>query len=273
MPAGRKTQTLIGLGQPAARLAVSGDGRTLVAAAADGTAVVAWDLKTHAAPAGSATPAGRSCAGPVPRRHPPGDGRARRQGSSTLEAGAAGLAHGEPRAELSAKELAAAWDDLSGPNPEAADAAWRRLGAAGDSVIPYLARRIRPLVTGVDPKHLEKLVADLDADRFAARERAVRELEAAGDAAVGPLRKLLERQPSVEARTRAEALLKRIATGPPPATADELRALEAIDLLEQLRTAPAVTLLEEVGRDGNAARLRTEARRALGRMGRGADTR
>ena len=149
------------------------------------------------------------------------------------------LSNSGPRVELSAKELAAAWEDLSGPDHEKADAGWRKLGAAGDSAIPFLKERIRPIaVPAIDRKQIEKLVADLDSNRFATREQAVKELEAAGELAIAPLKLLLERDPSVEARLRAESLLKKLTTNEP--TPDQLRVLEAIDLFEQQRTAKAI---------------------------------
>ncbi|MBO0700813.1 MAG: hypothetical protein J2P46_20630, partial [Zavarzinella sp.] len=155
---------------------------------------------------------------------------------------------------------------LAGPDGEAADAAWRRLGAAGDTAVPFLRERIRPVaVPPGDDKQIEKLVADLDAGRFVTRERAAKELEAAGELAIPALRRMVERPPSAEVRVRAEALVRKLTAQ--PLTADQLRVLEAIDLLGQVRTPKAVALLEEVAREARVPRLRTEAGRAVQRTG------
>jgi hypothetical protein len=261
----RKTQSLAGLDQPATRLTVSGDGRTLVAVAADGTSVVAWDL-----PGGTARCRIGHTRGPVGALALSPDGKlmatAVREGNAILlwKVEARELAHRGPGVELSAKDLAAAWDDLASPDGATADAAWRRLGAAGDTAVGFLAERIRPVAVPAVGKNIERLVADLDSGRFATRERAAKELEAAGELAVGPLRRLVERPPSAEAKARADELLKKLVAQPP--TPVQVRALEAIDLLEQLRTAKAVALLQEIERDGQVPRLRTEVGRALRRI-------
>ncbi|MFL6220247.1 MAG: hypothetical protein ACJ742_17170, partial [Actinomycetes bacterium] len=133
--------------------------------------------------------------------------------------------------------------------------------------VPFLRERVRPVAVPAVARDIEKRVADLDSGRFATRERAAKELEAAGELAIGPLRRLLERPPSAEAKARADQLLKKLVAQPP--TPDQVRALEAIDLLEQLRTPKAVALLEEIDRDGRVPRLRAEAGRAVKRIAKG----
>lgn len=263
----RKTQTLAGLDQPPARLAVSADGRTLVAVSADGASVVAWDL-----PGGAARCRIGPTRGPVGALALSPDGKllatSARDGNAILvwKLEARVLSYRGPAVELSAKDLAAAWDGLAGPDGEAGDAAWRRLGAAGDTAVPFLRERIRPVaVPPGDDKQIEKLVADLDAGRFVTRERAAKELEAAGELAIPALRRMVERPPSAEARVRAEALVRKLTAQ--PLTADQLRVLEAIDLLGQVGTPKAVALLEEMARGARVPRLRTEAGRAVRRTG------
>jgi len=79
-----------------------------------------------------------------------------------------------------------------------------------------------------------------------------------------PLQKLLENPSSIEARERAVLLLKKLSE--PPLTPERQQVLEAIDLLEQMRTTNALALLEEIERDALIPRIRQEARQALQRM-------
>jgi hypothetical protein len=162
--------------------------------------------------------------------------------------------------------LAALWSDLVNPDAEKADAAWRKLGSAGDNAIAFLRQQIRPIATPVvDLKQIEKLLAELDSEKFAIRERATKELLAAGELAIVPIQRWLEKQPSGEATRRARIILGKLAE--PVLTTDRRCVLEAIALLEQLRTAPARALLEEIEREALVPQICAEARQALRRVG------
>lgn len=271
-PAKKKTHALTGLDQPAARLAISANGGALAALGADGTTVLVWDLKGNSVRCriihnrgvvGSLalSPDGKVLATTVK------DGKA----VFLWKAEPRVLTRQVPPLELSAKELAALWGDLSGPDHAKSDAAWHKLGAAGDNAIPFLRLRIRAYaVAAADLKQIEKQVAQLDSNEFATREQASKELEAAGELAVVPLKRMLATAPSVEARRRAERLLKKVAAqeAPPP---EMLRVLDAIDLLAQVRTAKAIALLGEIQREARVAQVRIEAKRAMQAIGRTKD--
>jgi hypothetical protein len=178
------------------------------------------------------------------------------------------LSHKGPPLDLSAKELAALWNDLADSDFAKADNAWRKLGAAGDNAIPALREHIRAVaVPAVDMKRIEKLVAELDAEKFATRDQAIKDLVAVGELAIVPLQRLLEKPPSAEARARANLLVKKL--GEPAATPERQRVLEAIDLLEQVRTEAAIRLLREIERDALIPLIHLEARQALQRLGQG----
>ena len=114
-------------------------------------------------------------------------------------------------------------------------------------------------------KPIQKLIVDLNSDKFAVREGAVAELVTAGELAILPLQRLLEKPPSPEAATRAELVLKKLAASQRP-NSDRNRVLEAIDLLEQMQTAQAIGLLQELERDSLIAQIQNEARRSLQRI-------
>jgi hypothetical protein len=86
----------------------------------------------------------------------------------------------------------------------------------------------------------------------------------AGELAIVPLQRLLEKPPSLEAAKRAETILHKLAE--PALTPDRLRALEVIGLLEQLGSPKASAVLQEIERDALVAPVRTAARQALERL-------
>ena len=65
--------------------------------------------------------------------------------------------------------------------------------------------RDRLKVPRVDPQELALLIADLDSPQFAVRQKAVHALEKLGESAEAALRKVLEANPSLEARQRTES--------------------------------------------------------------------
>ncbi len=68
-------------------------------------------------------------------------------------------------------------------------------------------RTSKPTAPPLDADKLKSLIAELDSDNFAVRERATHQLEAQGAHAQPALRKALEGKPSAEARRRMERLL------------------------------------------------------------------
>jgi hypothetical protein len=168
---------------------------------------------------------------------------------------------GPPR-ELSAKELATLWTDLADKDYDKSEAAWHQLAAAGDKAIAFLKEQIRPIaVPPLDFKQVEKLLAELDSNRFATREKATRELINLGELAIVPLQRLLEKKSSSgEAQRRAQAILKKMSD--PVLTPDRLRALQVLELLEQVRSRKAVALLQEIEREALIPQIRREAGQA-----------
>jgi hypothetical protein len=263
----RKTRKLGGLDAFATRLIFSADGKTLAALAGDTGRILVWDLdretarsRVHQSGANvralALSPDGKWLATAAK-----GDKAVFLAKTDPREL----KARGTPLA-LSAEELAALWTDLSNSDPVKADAAWHKLGEAGDNAIPFLREKIRPIaVPAVDRAKLDKSVADLGSEKYPTRERATRDLLAAGELAVSPLQRLLANQPSPEAAKRAEAILRKISE--PVRTPDRTRVIEAVGLLEREGSAPAVALLREIERDALYASIRNEARLALERVG------
>jgi hypothetical protein len=262
-----ETKKLTALGKATRTLLFSADGNTLVAVAADGTSICVFDLSRNTTRrfqhnfgevgALALSPDGKTLA------TTPKDSKTLYLLSTTARQ----LSHKGPPVKMSGQQLAALYNELANADLDKADNAWQRLGAAGDLAIPMLRAQIRLVaVPPADVKRIEKLVAELDSENFATRNQAIAELGTVGEVAVVPLERFMEKPPSEEARERAKLLLKKL--GEPAFTPDRLRVLEAIELLERLGTANAITLLEEIERDALIAPIHREARQALQRMGR-----
>jgi RNA polymerase sigma factor (sigma-70 family) len=257
---------LTGLDKPATKLTFSADGKTLAAVAADGSSIRVWDLErntTRSLMSHGAGEVGLLVLSP--------DGKmlatTAKDGNVVFlwATAARQLAKIAAPLDLSAGEFADLWSDLANPDFNKADSAWRKLGAAGDNAITMFRERIRAVaVPPADMKRIEKLVTEMDAEKFAVRDKAIKELEAAGEVAIIPLQRVLEKPPSAEARERAILLLKKIKE--PSLNPERQRVLEAIDLLEQLKSAKAIKLLQEIERDALIPRIRLEVRQALQRI-------
>jgi WD40 repeat protein len=171
---------------------------------------------------------------------------------------------GEPAAPSpSPKELEGLWGDLAGEDAAKAYRAIRALVAAPKSSVPFLQRHWNP-VLAPDPKFLARLIADLDADEFAAREQATRKLEKMGRLARPGLERVLAGRPSPEARRRVEGILKK---GKPSSfSPGELRYWRAIEVLEHIASPAARNVLEEWSQSTPAHDVTAEAKAALQRL-------
>jgi WD40 repeat protein len=160
--------------------------------------------------------------------------------------------------------LKALWADLAGAD---AAKAWRAvwaLAAAPRQAVPFLEQELRP--AAFDPalaKRARQLIAGLDADDFAARERAADELQKLGEPVWPFVRSALSGRPSAEARQRLERLRGKL--GGTGLSVNELRAVRAVEALEHAGTPEARQLLKALARGAPEARLTQEAQASLRR--------
>jgi hypothetical protein len=110
---------------------------------------------------------------------------------------------------------------------------------------------------------IEHWIADLDANRFAARERASRDLGSILDEAEPHLKAALKRNPSAEARGRIELLLHARNQGP---TGREVLKFRVIEALERMATPEAAAVLKRLAASHPDALPTQDARAALERM-------
>lgn len=169
-------------------------------------------------------------------------------------------------AGVSAGPLPAAWDDLADADPLIARRAVWQLAAAprGTAVI---SERVSSL--GDALKKVERLLVDLDDDRFAVRHHATRELAALGDLIEPTLRHALTEQLPPERRHRIERLLNDCSPAGGEVTelnAERRRWLRCIEVLERRADADARALLTTLI-SIPSAELADEARAVLKRLG------
>jgi WD40 repeat protein len=173
------------------------------------------------------------------------------------------LDHSLPPWKPTPKELDALAEKLQGTDGPAAFQAVARLAAAGDAAVSLLRPKLRP-VPIPDQKRVARLLADLDDNSFDVREAASRELATLGRQVEPDLRKMLNDKPSAELRKRVDSLLA--ACDALPTTAQELRELRAVWVLEEVGTSAARKCLDELAKGAPGARLTQEAKRAVDRL-------
>jgi hypothetical protein len=161
-------------------------------------------------------------------------------------------------AELTPKHLETLWLDLAG-EPDVAFRAVSRLAQSPRQVVAFLGKRLGT----VPSRDVSKLIAQLDDEEFDVREKASKELETLGREAEAGLRKAEKDSPSAEVRSRARALLEKLAAGGAGAS---WRGLRALEVLEAINTAEARQVIVELARGAPEAELTAEARIVQERM-------
>jgi RNA polymerase sigma factor (sigma-70 family) len=164
-------------------------------------------------------------------------------------------------APLARGEHEALWADLASADAARAHRAMVRLATA-PSTVPALKERLHPIAT-VDPKHLARLLRDLDGEEFAVREKASSELAKLGDSVRATLEQALGRpETSLEKQRRLKRLLDALIV-----PSDEwLRDLRALEVLERRGGADAEQVLQSLARGAPEAQVTREARAALQRL-------
>jgi WD40 repeat protein len=158
------------------------------------------------------------------------------------------------------------------------DEAFRLLGAADPANaqrgMEYLYRRPAEVVKQCGDRisppiaapagRIAKLITDLDDEDFPVRQAAVKELEAIGGEAVSQLRVVAEKSANPEARKLAGDVIIRI--DGMPSKPDDLRTLRAIEVLENIASADARSLLTKWASGPAGHRVTIEAAAAVARQ-------
>jgi WD40 repeat protein len=158
---------------------------------------------------------------------------------------------------------ASLWDDLASEDGQRAGSAIASLLHNPEGSVAFLCEKLRP-TEATSEKRLTQLIADLNADAYAKREAASRELTLLGERAEAALRRRLTNHPTLELRRRIEDLLDKLEpSSPPPET---LRTLRAIEVLEHVGTPAARHCLVALAKGAADARQTRAAKSALQRL-------
>jgi hypothetical protein len=166
--------------------------------------------------------------------------------------------------EQGGKRLAELWAELADADPGKAFRAAADLMTSPKGAVALLVEHVKP-VPASDAKQVGRWVAELEADSFDVRTKAARELARLGELARPALEEALKNRPSVELRRRAEELLGRLTSGE-GLSAEDLRHLRAVEVLEGIGTKQAREALATLAAGVPEARLTEQAKAALGRL-------
>jgi WD40 repeat protein len=173
------------------------------------------------------------------------------------------------RRQGGAVNLVESWADLGSAEPGRAYGAIRRLAADPARAVPYLGPRLRPVPAVADTR-LARLIADLDEDDFATRQRAHAELAGHGTVAEAALRRALKGSLSAEQRKRVGELLEKLQA---ERQGEALRPVRAVVVLERIGSDAARQVLLRLAGGDRRALLTQEANAALRRLVRKPDSR
>jgi WD40 repeat protein len=168
-------------------------------------------------------------------------------------------------AKLADKEVESLWSDLAGEDAVHAFKAIQALAVAPDQATPFFGKHLHAAAP-VDPKTLERLIADLEASKFSVRKKAMEDLEKLGERAVPALKAARANDPPLDLRKRLDELLEKLIGG--PLVGEQLRVVRAVEVLELAGTPDARGLLQTLARGAPGALPTREARAALDRLNR-----
>jgi WD40 repeat protein len=166
-------------------------------------------------------------------------------------------------ATLKAEQAVELWRTLADADAARANRALAGLSAAPAQAVPLIKQRFPIPAKKPDAERLARLIAELDDDSFAIRERATRQLSEADFAAADALHQALAKAPSAEAKRRIDDLLNRLKKGGSP---ERLRALRAVEVLERIGTPQSKELLRELADKPLPDELRDEVQASLRRL-------
>jgi RNA polymerase sigma factor (sigma-70 family) len=153
------------------------------------------------------------------------------------------------------------WDDLAGEPAKAFRAQWSLLDDP-KSAAKLLRDRQAPAKAPADDKRVRQLIADLDSDTFRTREQATKALRDLGRPVV-PSLQAGQRAAGTEGRKRLGELIDELTTR---LTANDLRQMRAVQVLELASTPEAKAVLTEWAAGQPGVLLTVQAADALKRL-------
>lgn len=165
----------------------------------------------------------------------------------------------------SAEEMEGLWAELSGADGGRAYRAIRQFGSTGPLGAAFMQERLKS-DKPPDGRRIARLIADLDDDKFATREKASGELAKLGVRAEPALRRALKGEVSAEVRVRIKRLLEPYDAARGPLPSADLIQLRAVEALEANGSKEALQVLVELADGPAEATLTREAKASLARL-------
>ncbi|HEV3259357.1 MAG TPA: sigma-70 family RNA polymerase sigma factor [Gemmataceae bacterium] len=159
--------------------------------------------------------------------------------------------------------LESAWNDLATREAGASFKSEGRFLAAPADTVKLFAEKIRP-VEALDPKRIQRLLADLDSEEFAVREAASKALLGLDQQAKPYLEETLKSAKSAEVRTRVRRILEQQQRAAIPS--EQLRQIRGVMVLELIGDGKSKNLLKKWAGGPAGTMLTMEASAALKRL-------
>jgi WD40 repeat protein len=158
--------------------------------------------------------------------------------------------------------LESAWSALAAREAGESFRSEGKFLSAPAETVQLFAEKVKP-AAALDPKRIQRLLAELDSDKFAVREAASKALLGLDEQAIPYLEETLKSAPSLEVRFRVQPILEQKQTA--AITSEQLRQIRAVMVLERIGDGASKNLLRRwAGPVG--ARLTVEAAAALKRL-------
>lgn len=159
--------------------------------------------------------------------------------------------------------LESAWNDLAAREAGASFKSEGAFLAAPANAVRLFADKVKP-VEALDPKRIERLLADLGSDEFAVREAASTALHGLDHQAKPYLEETLKSSESAEVRVRVKRILEQKQDA--ALTSEQIRQIRAVMVLELIGDGESKNLLQRWAGGPVGALLTMEASAALKRL-------
>jgi WD40 repeat protein len=168
-----------------------------------------------------------------------------------------------PNQVLTAEQVDAQWEGLVDANAAKAFAAICALAASPKEAVALFKDRLQP-APPLDADKVQKLLVQLDSDRYKERQQASAELIKMGERVVPELDKVMAAKPALDLQRRVENLLERLAG--PKLIGEQLRVFRAVEVLERIGTPEAREVLERLANGAPGAIVTSSSQAAIQRL-------
>ncbi len=161
------------------------------------------------------------------------------------------------------RQLEAYWTALARPDSKSSYEAMCALAALPEQSVDLLRKRLQP-ASNSNIERISALIDDTNNVQYAVRQAASIQLEKLGEEAEPQLLRAIRKPVSLESRRRAERALKKIERG--GLSADTLRSLRSVEVLERIGSPEARQLVATLAAGARDSKLTLAAQASLKRM-------